>query len=151
MKTSETNNFGFLIHDVARQMRWHFDRESQGTGLTRAQWSVLAHLRRNDGVQQQALARLMDISAMTLARHVDRLEQEGWVERHDDPDDRRAKRLYLTAEATPKIKQLQRLAKKLLAQALEGISPEEQAITSSVLERIRNNLNVGEAADTGKD
>ena len=147
MKSSETNSFGFLIHDVARHMRWHFDRESQGTGLTRAQWSVLAHLRRNDGVQQQELARLMDISAMTLARHLDRLEGEGWVERHDDPRDRRAKRLFLTEAATPKINQLQRLAKKFLAQAMTGISPEEQAVATSVLERIRSNLSVSDSSE----
>ena len=151
MKSNETGNFGFLIHDVARHMRWHFDRESQGTGLTRAQWSVLAHLRRNDGVQQQALARLMDISAMTLARHVDRLEQEGWVRRQDDPDDRRAKRLYLTEEAAPKINQLQRLARKFLAEAMQGISPEEQAIAKSVLERIRSNLTIGDTQTSDAD
>jgi len=143
MNTKQKNDFGFLIYDVARQMRWKFDHESQGTGLTRAQWSVLAHLRRNDGVQQQALARLMDISPMTLARHVDRLEREGWIERHEDPEDRRAKRLLLTAKASPKINQLQRLAEKLMKQAFVGISPEEQTTAISVLERIRDNLTTG--------
>ncbi len=140
MQNSQNNSFGFLIHDLARQMRWQFDRQSQGLGLTRAHWSVLAHLKRNDGVQQQALAKLMDITAMTLARHIDRLEAEGWVERRDDPADRRAKRVFLTAKAKPMIKTLQSLGKKLVNQAMVGISAEEAATTLAVLERMRDNL-----------
>ena len=147
MNYQPKRSFGFLISDVARQMRWQFDHESQNSGLTRAQWSVLAHLRRNDGVQQQTLARLMDISPMTLARHVDRLEGEGWVERREDPEDRRAKRLYLASKSSPKITQLQRLAEKLMKQALAGISTEEQAVAISVLERISNNLTADQLVD----
>lgn len=139
-KSEPEAGFGFLIHDLARQMRWEFDRQSQELGLTRAHWSVLAHLKRNNGVQQQALAKLMEISAMTLARHIDRLEGEGWVERKDDPEDRRAKRVYLTPKAKPMLTTLQNLGKKLLDQTLEGISAEEADVTISVLQRMRDNL-----------
>ncbi|MGB4247523.1 MAG: MarR family transcriptional regulator, partial [Pseudohongiellaceae bacterium] len=69
-------SLGFAIHNVARLLRWSFDRQSQEIGLTRAQWSVLAHLHRGDGIQQKTLAQLMDIKPITLARHLDRLEVE---------------------------------------------------------------------------
>ena len=140
MKTAFDNSIGYLINDVARHMRWNFDRQSQGLELTRAQWSVLAHLKRQDGVQQKTLARLMDIKPITLARHIDRLEQKGWVERRDDPEDRRAKRLFLTAKASPQLDKLQKLGLKVRKQAMAGISAADEARVLEVLIRMRDNL-----------
>lgn len=140
MKTDYGSGIGFVLHDVARLMRWNFDRQAQGLGLTRAQWSVLAHLKRNDGVQQKTLAQLMDIKPITLARHIDRLEREGWVTRQDDPTDRRAKRLFLTAKASPQLELMQKLGQKVRRQALQGISSEDEAKAIEVLRRIRDNL-----------
>ncbi|MDT8429202.1 MAG: MarR family transcriptional regulator [Pseudomonadales bacterium] len=133
-------SFGFAVHDCARLLRLSFDRQAQGTGLTRAQWSVLAHLRRSNGVQQKTLAQLMDIKPITLARHLDRLEVDAWIERRDDPDDRRAKRVYLNPKADPMIEILGKLGQKVRVQAMQGITAEQEAIFMQVLLHIRNNL-----------
>lgn len=140
MKSNLNSSIGFLIHDVARMMRWNFDRQAQGLGLTRAQWSVLAHLKRNNGAQQKVLAELMDVKPITLARHIDRLEQQGWVQRRDDPDDRRSKRLYLLPRAEPQLKLMQNLGQKVRKQALAGISEQEEHLLTELLTRIRDNL-----------
>lgn len=140
MKISGKFQFGFLISDVARLLRWNFDRQAQGLGLTRAQWAVLAHLKRCDGSQQSVLARLMDIKPITLARHLDRLEAEGWVERQDDPDDRRAKRVFLTPKSTPMLDALRQLGETVRQEALQGISQADFELTVQTLERIKANL-----------
>ncbi len=140
MNTNFDKSLGFAIHDVARLLRWSFDRQSHNIGLTRAQWSVLAYLHSNDGVQQKTLAHLMDITPITLARHLDRLEVEAWIERRDDPDDRRAKRVFLNPKARTVIASLSKLGQKVRRQAMTGISPEEEEIFMSVLLRIRGNL-----------
>lgn len=144
MKSNLNSRFGFVVNDVARLMRWSFDRQSQGLGLSRAQWSVLAYLKHNNGSKQMLLAQLMDIKPTTLARHVDRLEAEGWVLRKDDPEDRRAKLVFLTDRAAPMLVSLTKLGQKVRKQALQGISPEEEAQVLDVLMRIRDNL-----SDTG--
>ena len=54
-------SFGFLLYDSARLLRRDFDRRARAIGLTRAQWSVLSHLNRYEGVNQAALADLMEI------------------------------------------------------------------------------------------
>ena len=140
MKTDIRDNFGFVIHDVARLLRWDFDRKSQELGLTRAQWSVLAHLYRGDGIQQKSLARLMDIKPITLVNHLDRLEVNNWIERRDDPDDRRAKRVFLTPKAEPMIKALSKLGQKVRVNALHGIDAREERAFMTTLLRIRENL-----------
>ncbi|NQV70529.1 MAG: MarR family transcriptional regulator [Pseudohongiella sp.] len=140
MKTDINEGFGFVIHDVARLLRWSFDRQSQDLGLTRAQWSVLAHLFRGDGIQQKSLACLMDIAPITLARHLDHLEVDAWIERRDDPNDRRAKRVYLTPKAKPMIEKLGKLGQKIRIQALSGIDAKDEKMFLDVLLRIRENL-----------
>tara|TARA_R110000772_G_scaffold35901_5_gene86235 strand:- start:7737 stop:8186 length:450 start_codon:yes stop_codon:yes gene_type:complete len=141
MKNELSETFGFTLNDVARLLRWEFDRQAQHLGLTRAQWSVLAHLKRYEGVQQKELARFMDIKPITLARHLDNLERQEWVERRDDPDDRRAKRVFLSTKAKPMINSLTRIGKKIRAHALRGLSVDEQDQLMKMLRKIRENLN----------
>jgi DNA-binding MarR family transcriptional regulator len=151
MKSEINNSLGFVIHDVARLMRWTFDRKSQELGLTRSQWSVLASLKRCDGAQQKTLARLMDITPITLARHIDRLEVDGWVQRQDDPDDRRAKRLYLTEKANSILIQLQTLGQQVRKEALAGIAPGDEEKLLQLLMRMRTNLSSQTSVDSDLD
>ena len=64
--------------------------------MTRAQWAVLFRLERNEGLKQSELAEMLDIQPITLTRLIDRLCDNGLIERRSDPNDRRAKRLFLT-------------------------------------------------------
>ncbi len=42
-------------------------RATPQLGLTRAQWSVLAHLARQEGINQAALAQILEIEPITLS------------------------------------------------------------------------------------
>jgi DNA-binding MarR family transcriptional regulator len=140
MTDSTQEGLGFVVHDVARMMRWEFDRRASGIKLTRSQWSVLAHLLRTDGIQQKALAEQMDITAITLTGLLDRMERDGWVERRADPDDRRAKRIYLTEKVAPVTKELRALAREVRKSALQGLSEAEQQTLMNLLLKVRSNL-----------
>ena len=94
-----TRSLGFLLGDVSRLVRMRFDQRARDLDLTRAQWRVLAQLRRREGINQRALADILDIENITLTRHVDRLELKGLVERRPDPNDRRARTLHLKDKA----------------------------------------------------
>ena len=76
---------GLNVHDVARMIRRDFDRRAREQGLTRARWQVLWHLARHEGVHQAALAEILDVAPISLTRQLERLEQEGLVERRGDP------------------------------------------------------------------
>jgi MarR family transcriptional regulator, transcriptional regulator for hemolysin len=132
--------FGFLLHDTARLMRRDFERRSRGTGLTRAQWAVLAYLARSEGTSQAALAEMLEIEPITLVRLLDRLEGAGWVERRPDPTDRRVRRLYLTPTARPLMEQFQELATATREAALRGLSETERNHLTDLLLKVRTNL-----------
>jgi MarR family transcriptional regulator, transcriptional regulator for hemolysin len=131
---------GFLLHDVARLMRRRFDREAQALNLTRAQWSVLFHLHRNEGSTQARIAQLMDIKPITLARLIDRLEADGWVERRSHPSDRRARCLYLTAKVHPVLDAMQDISSRVRSDAVAGLPAVEVEHLLDMLERIKGNL-----------
>lgn len=150
MSDLKDNNdkLGFVIQDIARLMRWNFDRRAQHLELTRAQWGVLANLTRCPGAQQKTLASLLEVTPITLARHIDRLEQDGWVRREDDAEDRRAKRVYLTNKGQEILGELQTIGQAVREEALAGISNQEQGELLSLLLRLRQNLTTTVPDDT---
>jgi DNA-binding MarR family transcriptional regulator len=137
-------SFGFLLYDAARLYRRDFERRAKQLGLTRAQWSVLAHLARNEGTNQAAAADVLEIEPITLVRLLDRLEAAGWVERRADPNDRRARLLYLTDKAHPILDQMYGLAMETRDLALTGIAEVDRDTMIEMLIKIRQNLTTRE-------
>ncbi|MEA2782758.1 MAG: hypothetical protein QOK29_4302 [Rhodospirillaceae bacterium] len=142
-------SFGFLIADVARLLTRNFDRRAQKIGLSRAQWQVLAWLKRNEGISQTQLADLLEMSPMTLVRLVDRLEASGMVQRRADPADRRIYRLYLAGHAHPALDKLWEMGAETRREALPGISAAEEKALIDTLSRIRKNL-IGLEGNSGR-
>ena len=83
------------LAESSRLVRRAFDARARAIGVTRPQWQVLSALRRHPGVNQGALADLLDVEPITVCRMVDRLQEAGLVERRPDPADRRSWRLHL--------------------------------------------------------
>jgi MarR family transcriptional regulator for hemolysin len=134
------DTFGFVLHDVARLLRKRFDQRARALGLTRAQWQVLAHLARNEGINQSGLADILEIENITLGRLVDRLEASGWVERRLCGNDRRVRRLHLTEKAKPILGRMRALGEETRSEALAGLTPDEQTALLITLRRVRANL-----------
>ena len=133
-------SFGFLMHDVSRLLRKTFDRHAKTIGLTRAQWRVLAHLSRNEGIKQAGLAEILEIKPITLARLLDRLGADGWVERRPDPHDKRARRLFLTDKGRPILVELRVVALSVREEALSGLNAREQDQLIDQLVVVKENL-----------
>ena len=140
------DTFGFVVHDVARLLRKRFDQRARALGLTRAQWQVLAHLSRNEGINQSGLADILEIENITLGRLVDRLEESGWVERRLSGNDRRVRLLHLTEKAKPILGRMRALGLETRGEALSGLSAEDQATLLTMLRHVRANLSDRDAA-----
>ncbi len=137
---SKNREFAFILNDVARLLRTYADYRAAQFGMTRAQWAVLVRLDRFEGLNQSELAEMLDLQPITLTRLLDKLCDNGLIERRPDPDDRRAKRLFLTAAARPLLKQLGVLGEETMAGALEGVAPQdvEQIVTQLAI--VKENL-----------
>jgi MarR family transcriptional regulator, transcriptional regulator for hemolysin len=133
-------NFLFTLGELQRMVRAYADKEAARYGITRAQWAVLAKVERNEGMKQSELAEQMEMQPITLTRLIDKLCDNGWIERRGDDTDRRVNRLYLRKAARPLLGQLAGLRSELTATALEGISPTEAHRMLSQLEMIKENV-----------
>ncbi len=133
-------SLGFLLNDVSRLMRQRFDERARALGLTRAQWRVLRHLRQYEGIKQRSLAEMLEVETVTLGRHIDRLEDAGWVERRRDPSDRRVWRLHLAEKSRPMIDRLTELSGEVREFALTGFSKVDRERLIESLLAMKDNL-----------
>ncbi len=131
---------GALVHDVARLWRKRFEQRAATLGFTRSQWQVLVFLSRNEGIHQAGLAEMMEVEPITLVRILDRLEARGLVERRQHPKDRRVWLLHLTPAAHPSLSLLLRIGDAARAEALAGLSADDQERLGTVLGRMKTNL-----------
>lgn len=135
----------FQMYDVSRLFRRQMDHRAQALGLTSAQWRVLANVARaelldGEPISQAALAERMDMEAITLSRHVDRMEAAGLIERRPNPGDRRAYQLFLTEAARPLVDKFRAISSACLNDVLAGVSDKEIALVTDVLTRMHANI-----------
>lgn len=134
------DNLGFAIKSIKDLYVRQFKAALADHSPTFEQCKALTLLARNEGVSQTQLAELAEIEPMTLVRILDRMEAEGWVERRPDPQDRRARRLYVTASARPVLERIDALSAKTRAEALRGLSRRERATLMTLLSQVHANL-----------
>lgn len=92
-------------------------------GLSQAlAWPLVMIGRQGDGLRQGELATLLGIEGPSLTRSLDQLIAGGFIERHEDPDDRRAKTLHLTALGADACEQIETTLRDLRNELYQGIS-----------------------------
>jgi MarR family transcriptional regulator, transcriptional regulator for hemolysin len=137
---SLNREFAFSINDVARMLRTYVDQQANQFGITRAQWVILVRLDRFEGLKQSEIAEMLDLQPITLTRLLDRLCASGLIERRADPNDRRAKRLFLTAAGRALLERVGEFDDRLLATALAGVERETIEKMVSQLATMKENL-----------
>jgi MarR family transcriptional regulator for hemolysin len=130
----------FMIKDVSRMLGTYADQQGRVLGISRAQWTVLVRLEHTEGLKQSELAEILDLQPISLTRLLDRLDENGLIERRADPNDRRVNRLYLKPAARPLLEQLAVLSESLMATVLEGIEPESMECMLRDLRQMKDNL-----------
>ena len=138
--STTSKEIAFTINDVARLLKTYADQSARRYGATRAQWAVLSRLNRCEGLKQSELAELLDLQPISLTRLLDRLAENGLIERRPDPNDRRVNRLYLTPAARPLLDQLTALGEEVMGQVLEGLDKKAVERLLADLGVMRENL-----------
>jgi MarR family transcriptional regulator for hemolysin len=77
---------------------------------------------------------------VTAGRMVDRLCADGYLERRENPDDRRAYRIYLTDKARPVMARLSKLSTQFEEEVFANFSDEDLARLEQLLGLMARNL-----------
>jgi MarR family transcriptional regulator, transcriptional regulator for hemolysin len=116
--------------ESSRILRNYVDHRAKERGTTRAQWVVLFRLRTQEGLSQVDLAEVLELQPISLVRLLDRLVEQGLLERRHDPNDRRANQLFLTEAGRRLVDDLDSLRDAIAVDVLQDIP--DEAITTSL-------------------
>ena len=144
-------SFGFLVHDIARQMTSVMDKRLSKHGLTRSHWRAVLYIWRTPGISQTELSEILDVSRMGVTGLLDRMERKGLVVRKDDPNDRRMKRIYLSDSTQELIPMMTQLGGETMDDFLTDFSKKDREALMNLLLRVKLNglelLNAGDSGD----
>ena len=110
-----------------------FRKFMEETGLSFSQIAILMRLLHGGNTGVSEIGDQLGVTNAAASQAVDRLVQAGMIERTEDPQDRRAKRLALTRKGRMLIKK----GIKIRSQWVEGLTgaltPEQQSLIISAL------------------
>lgn len=140
-------NLTRTVHEISLMISRIFNRRVKDFGLTQVQWRILYLLYPRDGLRQTEIAEALAMTRPSLGHVVDKLEEEGWVERRDDPDDRRANLVFLTDKATPLIPQLESLSNEIVDTSMNGLDQRDRNALLALLDTVHSNLTAAAGQD----
>jgi DNA-binding MarR family transcriptional regulator len=124
------------ITKIAREVAKYTTRAMKQDGIGPAEFDYLHVIRKNPGITQARICRILTLDKGAAARRAAALEAKGYLVRRQNPQDGRSQLLY----ATPKAEALKNSKAWIEAHYYEWLeqelSPEEQQQFASLLNRI---------------
>jgi MarR family transcriptional regulator, organic hydroperoxide resistance regulator len=130
----------FLLDVATRRITKFYNRRLRPFGITYNHLFILSCLWEQDGVHAKDLAKQLCLDSSSLTGHLDRLERVALVVRQDDPDDRRAIRVFLTEKGRHLQAQLEPIGKELKETLQRGVPPERIAALRVALQNMSRKL-----------
>lgn len=131
---------GMRLARTHRLWRAALDKALKPLGMTQSRWLTLFILNRlGDGVSQKVLAERVGIEGPTLVRLLDSLQRQDLIERRQDEEDKRSKRIHLTPTAKPLLEKIEFIAEEVRQNILSGMSEAQQGELQTLLQHIETN------------
>jgi DNA-binding MarR family transcriptional regulator len=130
------DNLGFLLAKASQRWNELLQEAFAAAGFpeVRASYgSVLLPLFEEDGLRMGEIARRARLSKQTMTTLVRLAERDGLVERRQDPDDRRATRVYLSPKGRRFQPVVERVLEELDTAALAALGDRAVASTARAL------------------
>ncbi|MDN4619383.1 MarR family winged helix-turn-helix transcriptional regulator [Paenibacillus sp. PsM32] len=125
---------------IARALDSISNIEFKEYALTKGQYLYLVRICENPGIIQEKLAEMIKVDRTTAARAIKNLEENGFVQKKEDPHNKKIKKLFPTAKGEqiyPVIKKENDYSNLM---ALEGLSEQENDLLFELLQKVRKNV-----------
>jgi DNA-binding MarR family transcriptional regulator len=130
----------FLMDVATRRITKFYNRRLRRFGITYNHLFILTCLWEQEGVNVKDLAKRLCLDSSSLTGHLDRMERAALVVRQDDPDDRRAVRVFLTEKGRQLKEQLQPISQELKKSLQRGVPPKMVRAFAAALHHISSRL-----------
>ncbi len=114
----------------------HFAATVGKAGITPGWFGLMVIVANNEGLSQTRLARALGIDGSTMVAMIDRLEENGWMQRQRSEVDRRTHALSLTEAGNKLLAQLTPQVEAHEADLAAGLSAEDKKNLLELLAKI---------------
>ncbi|MFC6040379.1 MarR family winged helix-turn-helix transcriptional regulator [Paenisporosarcina macmurdoensis] len=125
---------------IARALDSISNIEFKEFDLTKGQYLYLVRICENPGIIQEQLVEMIKVDRSTATRAIQKLEINGFIEKKEDPNNKKIKRLFPTEKGKSVYPFIKRENDYSNVVALEGFSENEAESTFDLLQRIRKNI-----------
>lgn len=129
----------YLVKSAEAANRLLTERIAREEGLTALQYTALGVLERRDGLTAAQLARRSFVTPQSMQDMVRALQDKGFVDRAQSPDNRRELRLSITAAGREVLRRLEPRMAELNDAVLGDFSAAEVEMFRALLLRARRN------------
>ncbi|MGL5378555.1 MarR family winged helix-turn-helix transcriptional regulator [Clostridium sp.] len=136
MKEQECSYVGRYISQIQRKGTRYITCNLAPYGIGYGQFLFLIQLYRKDGIRQEELAENLNIDKGTTARALKKLEDEGFITRTTDKDDKRANRVNLTEKALSLRENVFSVARSWESKVTKNLNQEEKDTIMKLLDKI---------------
>lgn len=125
---------------IARALDSISNIEFKELDLTKGQYLYVVRICENPGIIQEQLLDMIKVDRSTATRALQKLETNGFIEKKDDPHNRKNKKLFSTEKGETVYPFIKRENAYSDCVALQGLSEEERETAFDLLQRIRKNV-----------
>ena len=126
----------FKLNKAMRKVSRTYEAHLAPLGITPAQFYVLSSLFETDDIKFKVLAGNLGMEGATLTGILDRLERMNYIERRDDPEDRRSLLISLTEKAKEYRDVVENLVNTLDSELQNRFDPADFKIFLGILNKI---------------
>ncbi|MBN2897829.1 MAG: MarR family transcriptional regulator [Clostridia bacterium] len=130
-----------IISAIYRYSQGCIGEKIKGYNIGKGQWFYLTQLLFNeDGLTQDELSRILYVDKANTARALNKLEEEGFVYRVEDAEDKRKNRVYVTDKSAGFKTEFHQIFKDYNKVLVAGFTDKEKEIALDLLNRMLENV-----------
>jgi len=138
-----TPSFPYRVKRLYLLVTQFIDEAVKPFGIGRTQWQVISRVHRAGLMTQRDLQSILQVEPATLSGVVDALVTKGWLERLENPEDKRGRVLKLTPLGEQRYATIPNPVAAVERTMLEGVSAQDRAVVERALQRMIENLEQG--------
>lgn len=139
MEFGKEQSIGSYISNFYRLGTCFLSREYKDYGIGSGQYQFLLILYKEDGVSHDVLTEKMSVDKATTTRAIMKLEEEGYVKRVVDENDKRKYKIFLTDKAIEKKEEILEIGARWENKLIGSLNEEQIKSLRDIFKQISNN------------
>lgn len=144
MEKKQCDNIGKYISLLYRKGGIFISKGMEQYNIGQGQIMFLLELYAEDGRNQEELSKVLQIDKGTTARAIKKLEEEGYLRREKDDNDKRSNKIFVTQKGLDVKENIFSVLSKWESTISESLDEEERLLVIKLLKKVCSNINIME-------